>query len=314
MSALQLTNLTPRAATIGIAATGVAYGFATFFARTLTEAGLSPITVAFARFALVGVVLIPFLRLERHVRAATIWGLASGATMAMGWIAYVEGIERGDVALAGVAYMTYPLFTLAALAVVFGHRLNVRQVSGGVAVLGAAVMALSAGASGGGLPLLTFAAPATFGFSTAVLTERLGPLAPAERLASVAIGASVALMPFLLRLPIDQVAPPGIGSWAAVVGLGVGAALIPMMVYSAAAPIVGAARSSVAGATELPTVLIIGGVLFGETLTAHHLAAAALIGVAIMITPVGRSSHVLPDNDEPDADPWTESQVETRFA
>jgi drug/metabolite transporter (DMT)-like permease len=203
---------------------------------------------------------------------------------------------------------------LVALALVFGHRLNIRQIVGGFAVLGAAVMALAAGSSGGGLPLITFAAPATFGFSTAVLTERLWPLAPAERLASVAIGASVALMPFMLQLPMNQVTPPGIGSWAAVIGLGIGAALIPMMVYSAAAPIVGAARSSVAGATELPTVLIIGGLLFGETLTIHHLAAAALIGVAIMITPVGRSSHVLPDVDDADDAPRREPKAKSSYA
>lgn len=293
-----LSTLTPAAATGAIAATGVAYGFATFFARRLTDAGLAPTSVAFARFALVAVVLAPCLRLGRADRRATTWGLFSGAVMSIGWIAYIDGIEHGDVALAGVVYMTYPLFVLLSLAVVFRHRLGGRQIAGGVAVLVAAAVALSADAGGGGLPLSTIAAPATFGFSIAVLTERLGSLRPAERLSSVATGASLALLPFVLLLPGDEVTPAGAGGWAALVGLGVVAALVPMLIYSAAAPVVGAARSSVAGATELPTVLVIGALIFGEQLTAHHLVAALLVGLAILITPVTRGTHVLPDEDD----------------
>jgi drug/metabolite transporter (DMT)-like permease len=298
MSGPRRNELQATTATLAIAATGVAYGFTTFFARRLTEVGLAPATVAFSRFALVALVLAPSLWSRNLERRAITWGFASGAAMSVGWIAYVAGIEQGDVALAGVAYMTYPLFTLLSLAVCFGHRLGARQVLGGLAVVGAAALALRAGSSGGGLPLVTFAAPATFGFATAVLTERLTPLRPTERLATVATGASLALVPIVGRLPVDAVVPPDTGTWVEIIGLGVGAALIPMLVYSVAAPVVGAARSAVAGATELPTVLIIGGLLFGETLTGAHLAAAGLIGVAILVTPVTRSTHVLPDHDD----------------
>lgn len=293
-----LSALTPAAATWAIASTGVAYGFATFFARRLTDAGLAPASVAFARFGLVALVLAPCLRLGRSDRRATAWGLLSGAVMSIGWIAYVDGIEQGDVALAGVAYMTYPLFALLSLAVVFRHRLTARQIAGGVAVLAAAAIALSADADGAGLPASTLAAPATFGFSIAVLTERLGSLSPPERLSAVAVGASLALAPFVFFLPLGEVAPTETLDWAALAGLGVGAALVPMLVYSVAAPVVGAARSSVAGATELPTVFIIGALIFGEQLTAHHVVAALLIGLAIFVTPTTRGTHVLPDRDE----------------
>jgi len=298
----------PAAATGAIAATGVAYGFAALFARRLTDSGLSPVSVAFFRFALVALVLLPWFPTRRSARRAVVWGVASGAVMSLGWIAYVDGIARGDAALAGVAYMTYPLFSLVALAVIFRHRLNGRQVAGGLAVLAAAAVALSADAAGGGLPVTTLVAPATFGFSIAVLTERLGTLTPPERLSTVAFGASMALLPFVLVLPADAVVPGGAGDWARVLGLAVGAALVPMLVYSAAAPVIGAARSAVAGGTELPTVLLIGAVVLDEVLTTRHLLAALLVGVAIVLTPVTRGSHVLPDTDDVDplAPAWSD--------
>ncbi|MEM7142035.1 MAG: DMT family transporter [Actinomycetota bacterium] len=300
MTRRSLPTFSSTGGTVAIAFVGVAYAFGTFFARRLTDAGLSPTTVAFARFALVAVVLAPCLRRAARHRRALVWGLTSGAVMALGWIAYVDGIGSGDVALVGVAYMTYPLFTLVMLAVVFGRRPTARQIGGGLLVLGAAFVALSAESSGGGVPLITFAAPATFGFSLAVLTERLEVLAPSERLASAAVGAALTLLPFVGRLPADGVVPSSVSQWAWVVGLGVGAALVPMLIYAAAAPVLGAARSAVAGATELPMVFLIGGVVFGEVLTGRHLAAAGLVMVAIVVSSSGRTPHVLPDGDEPE--------------
>jgi drug/metabolite transporter (DMT)-like permease len=292
--------LTPINATLLIALTGVAYAFATYFARSLTDGGVSARTVAFAPVALIAVVLAPWLTVERHARRATIWGICSGGVMAAGWVAYVEGIGSGDVALAGIAYMTYPLFTLAALGVLFRQRPAARQVIGGLLVLGAAAVALFGAASGDGLPLITFAAPATFGASIAILTERLTVLAPAQRLASVATGAVLALLPFVLTQPGAGALPTDAAQWAWIVGLAIGAALIPMLCYATAAPIIGAARAAVAGATELPTVFIIGGVVFGERITVSHLIAAALVGIAIVIMPANRAGHVLPDDELPD--------------
>ncbi|MDW3213319.1 MAG: DMT family transporter [Ilumatobacteraceae bacterium] len=302
-------RLSQTTATIVIGLTGVAYAFATFFARRLTDGGVSALTVAFARFALIAVVLAPWLALGRDDRRATLWGAASGAVMALGWVAYVEGIGSGDVALAGIAYMTYPLFTLAALALVFHHRPSGRQVAGGALVLAAAAVALFGAASGGGLPLITFLAPATFGASIAILTERLAGLRPAQRLASVAAGAVTALSPFVVSQPLEGALPKGAGQWAAILGLAIGAALVPMLCYATAAPVIGAARSAVAGATELPTVFIIGGLVFGERITTGHLVAAALVALAIVIMPSSRTAHVLPNQGSDDMDRTSASCV-----
>ena len=287
---------TSRTATASVAGVSIAYAFAAYFARRLTSDGLSSATVAFARFALIAVVLVPFVRLDREHRTASAWGLGSGAAMGVGWIAYVHAVESGAVAAAGVVYMTYPLFTVAALAAVFRMRPTFRQLAGGVLVVLGAVVALGGGA-GGGLPLVAFLAPATFGFSIAVLTERLAGLDPFERLGSVATGASISLVPVVLALPVDEVVPASAVSWLWIVGLGIGCALLPMLLYAACAPTLGAARSAVAGAAELPTVFVIGAVFFGEGIRLEHLLAAGIIAAAIAVTPTTRTPHVQPDVD-----------------
>lgn len=292
---VRLWQPTTTVATLAIVGTGFAYAFTAFFARRLTDAGLSPVSVAVARFAVIAVVLARFVRVDPPRRTATIWGLASGAAMGVGWIAYVDAIEHGTVALAGLVYMTYPVFTLLVVWLVFGGVPTVRHGLGAAMVVTGAAVALGFG--GGSIPVSAVIAPATFGFSIAVLTERLGVLDPFERLGAVALGATASLTPVLATVPGDRVLPASPSGWLWVGLLGIACALVPMLVYAAAAPRLGAGRSAVAGSAELPTVFAIGALFFGEAVTLDHLLGAAIIAAAIAVTPSTRATHVLPDED-----------------
>lgn len=280
----------PVLATVAIIGTAVAYGAASFFVRRLTDSGMPAETVALARFAITALVLGRFIRLDPPHRGATAWGLGSGAAMALGWIAFVRAVEGGSVATAGVVYMTYPLFAMLALAVLFAVRPSPRQVGGGVLVVVGAAAALG---PAGGIPWISIAAPATFGIATAVLTERLTTLDPFERLGSVAAGATAALLPIVaLRAPHEML-PSQLDEWMWIVALGVGSALVPMLVYAAAAPRVGAARASVAGSVELPVMIGIGLVL-GETVTAGHVVGTIAICAAVVTATATRPAHAIP--------------------
>lgn len=288
----RLRTWTPTAgpATLAIIGTTLAYAGASFFVRRLTDAGIAPVTVAVARFAITAIVLGRFIRLDRPYRTATAWGLGSGAAMALGWIAYVRAVEAGSVATAGVVYMTYPLFAMLGLALLFRVRPSALQVVGGVLVVAGAAVALGPTAA---VPWISIAAPATFGIATAVLTERLTPLDPFERLGSVATGATVALLPILSLQSTEHVFPATVDAWAWIVGLGVGSALLPMLVYAAAAPQVGAARASVAGSVELPIVLAIG-FLLGEAITTGQVVGTLAICAAVIATSATRPAHAIP--------------------
>lgn len=285
-----------RVATLAIVGTSFAYASTTIFVRQLTDSGMAVVAVAFFRFALTALVLARFVNVEPAKRSATSWGLLSGVVMGAGWIVYVRTIDTADVAVAGVVQMTYPLFALVVAWLCFAVRPTPRSIASAALVVVAAAVGLGV-VAGAGLSPLLFAAPASFGFSVAVLTERLGPLDPFERLASVTVGASLAMSPLLLTLRLDQVVPTSIGAVGWVVAIGAISALVPMTFYAAAAPVIGTARTAAAGAFELPTMFLIGAVLFGEAIHLRHLTAAAIIVAAIALTRSARSTHVVPDAD-----------------
>lgn len=298
----RLRGWTPRppAATAAIIGVAIAMAGAAFLARRLTDAGIAPSTVSFARYAMTALLLGRFLRLDRRRRRATLWGLGSGAALGTGWIAYVRAIEVGSVSSAGVVYMTYPLFALVATWSLFRVRAEPRQVVGGVLVLGAAVIGLGLD---GDVPWVALVAPATFGTSIAILTERLGTLDPFERLAAVAGGATVALAPIILMEDRTAVVPGTLSTWLWMACLVLGAATIPMLVYACAAPQIGAGRAAIAGSVELPMVFVVG-LILGETISGGQLVAAVLIGLAITISSTTRPAYAIPGEDlHRDAEP-----------
>lgn len=265
----------------------VMYSFVAFFARRLSDAGLAPASVALHRYLLTAIIMVGFVRLDREVRGATLWGLGSGVAMGVGWMAYAQAVATIDVAAVSLVYMTYPLFAMAGARVLFGVVPARRSLIGGALIVVAAGIVLSPSSIGGGSgPLLVAAiAPLTFGVSIAVLTERLGPLDAFERIGAVTTGAVLGLAVPVLRLPVDEVVPSGASEWTLTIGMGIVATLVPMTLYAIAAPSVGAARSAMTGAVELPVLFLIAAVAFGESLTVARLLAGALIVGAIGLTP-----------------------------
>jgi len=260
-------------------------GLASIFVRQLDDAGLSPASLAFFRYAFTAMVLLPFVNLSPRLRLSTLWGLLGGAVLGIGWVSYAHTLSRIDLGTNGVAYMTFPIFSLAASRVVFGRPIDRRALAGAALVVAAATFALQPGSAPGITPVLLLA-PAAFGFSISILTERLGPLDPFERLSAVALGASAGLAPVVLSLPAGEVLPSTLPNWGWLIGLGVVCGLVPMWIYGAAAPRVGGARTSAAGAIELPTMFVVGLVVFGEEIRFEHVVAGALIMMSIIITPV----------------------------
>lgn len=285
---LDRVRLGPRTATAMVALGAILFALVTWFARGLTEAGIASPAVAFYRYLLTALVMLPFLRLGRDKRATTVWALAAGLAMGLGWIAYVEAIEDVAVSTVGVVYMSYPLFTLLAAWLVFRHLPTRRSVLGGLMVLVAAGIALSPAAvdpEDTAKLVYALAAPLSFGFAISVLTERLLPLHPFERMAGVAVGAVTGLAPLVLLLPSAEVLASDGSDWLLILGIGIGTALVPQLAYSTAAPFIGPARTAMAGAIELPTIFVIGWLAFGEGIGWPHLVAGALVVGAVVVTP-----------------------------
>jgi len=281
----------PGTATALVASTSLLMGSVPVFARELTDAGLSPVSVSFYRNLVGTLLLAGLLRFDAEKRAATLWALATGLLMGLGWTAYVRAVEVVPVSTAGVIYMSYPMFAIVLARVVFGRRATTRALAAGMIVLGASVVALGAEIDGrdSEVLLLAFAAPVSFGFAIAVLTERLATLRPIERVAPIAAGSTTGLLPLMLAQGRAESIPADLTTWCLALGIAVFTGIGPQWIYSAAAPHVGAARAAVAGATELPMMFLVGLVWFGESLTFEQGIAGVLVLVAILLVPSRQS-------------------------
>ncbi len=267
------------------------FGLVPYFARELSAAGIAAPAIAFFRYVLTAVALCPFLALARGQLTTTLWGIAAGASMGVGWVGYVKALETVPVATAGVLYMTYPIFTLLVSWLWFGNRPVPRAMLAGALVFGAAVVAMLPGMDGLRLDpalILALAAPCSFGISINILTEKLVKIAPIARIACVTLGSVIGLLPLVLPLEARQVFPSDAGHWWLILGLAIATALVPQLLYTVCAPRIGAVKSAVAGSIELPTMFFVGWLAFAEAVTPVHMLAGGMVLAAILLTPARR--------------------------
>lgn len=274
--------------TLMVGFSAVLFGLIPFFARNLLEAGLAPPAIAFYRYMISAVALLPFLRLRGTAGRASLWAYGAGFCVGLGWVGYVIALGKLPVAVAGVLYMTYPLFTLLIGWAMFALRPSPRAMLGAAMILAAAALAARAGTGGAVTPaavVLALAAPLAFGLSINVLSERLGALRPFSRMSAFALGSSTGLVPLILTYPAAQVIPAEPRVWLEVAGLGLFAALVPQFIYTTYVPRIGGARSAALGAIELPTMFLVGYLAFGESVDLRAALAGALVLTAIVLTP-----------------------------
>ncbi|MEO0750779.1 MAG: DMT family transporter [Pseudomonadota bacterium] len=273
-------------AAAGVLLASIAFGLVPYFSRGLTESGLAPQAVAFYRYMLTALLLLPILaRNLRHWREI-LWGLVAGMTMGLGWIGYVSALETIPASTVGVLYMTYPVFTVVIAWVLFADPPTRRALlASGLIVLAAFVAGGPAAVARGDIPalLLSLAAPFGFGVGICVLVHRLSRIEPLARIASVALGATLGILPLIAGSSAAEVVPGDRETWVLVAGIALIAALVPQLIYTVCSPIIGTSRSAVFGSVELPTMFAVGVFAFGEELTAPQIVGCVLILSAILL-------------------------------
>lgn len=265
------------------------FGTIPYFAKSLTDSGMAAYAVAFYRYGLSALVLFPLLlRLPAAQLRTAFWGIFSGVSVGLGWIGFVSALKTVPVSTVGVLYMTYPVFTLLIGWIWFRDTPSKRGATGALMVIMAALIASSPAAiDPRHLPamLISLSAPISFGFAINVLIHKLASISPIVRVASFSVGASISLLPLLILSVPNTVLPQNAGEWQLIAGLALGTALLPQLLYTSFAPMIGAARSSVAGSVELPTMFFIGWYALGEKIGLAQWLACLLITLAILLTP-----------------------------
>ena len=286
--ATALPEIDTRLATILVVLAAIGFGTVPFFAKELSAAGLPAHVIALSRYALTAVVLLPLLRFRNGLWRATLWGIATGVALGLGWIGYVKALDHVPVSVAGVLYMTYPIFTLAIAWVFFREAPGKRALIAALMILAAAMLAMApAAVSPEQLPalLLSLTAPLAFGVGINVLTRLLIVLKPLSRMARVTLGSVIGLAPLMAGSDIAAVSQLVFSNIWLVAGLALATALIPQLIYTINAPIIGSARTAMAGSIELPTMFIVGWLAFAEPAGILQLIAGAMVVASIAITP-----------------------------
>ena len=287
-TAARFESIGAQSATLIIIFAAICFGLAPWFAKSLTNGGIASVAIAFYRFLTSALVLLLFLNVSRERRRSTLWAMTSGLAIGLGWIGYVEALKGAPVSIVGVVYMTYPFFTLLIAWCWLGQSLTVRSVGAGLLVLAAASMALSPSLSAPSelrTLLLAFSAPLSFGFAICVLTGKLTGLTPLERAAGVSLGAALGLLPLIVSLDARAVVPVQLADWGLVLGISVVTALLPNVLFAVAAPLVGPARTAMAGSMELPTMFVVGWLVFDEQIGVVRILAGILVIAAVLMTP-----------------------------
>jgi len=271
------------------------FGTVPFFAVSLTKAGLAPHGIAFYRYLIAAVVFLPALWQARAQWRILMWGLMAGAMMGAGWIGYVEALKLAPVSTVGVIYMTYPVFTLLVGWLVFRDIPSARGLLAAAIVVVAAVLASAPAAVGAGQAkalIFALAAPLGFGLAINVLVHRLVEVAPLARVGSVSLGAMLGILPLILMSSRNEMIPADPAYWWLIVGIALGSALVPQMLYTVFAPRIGAGRTAMAGSIELPTMFAIGWFAFGEQIGVAQWLACGLIVLAIVMVPARATRNV----------------------
>ena len=275
-------------ATLAVIAASVGFGLVPYFARTLTAEGMAPHAIAFFRYAFAAIVLLPFVWRARSQWAALVWGLVAGIGMGVGWIGYVRAVEIVPVSTAGILYMTYPVFTLLIAWLMFGDVPGRRPILASLMIVAAAALASAPDTiTADQVPalVLSLAAPLGFGFGINVLVHKLTALKPVVRIACVSLGSVLGLLPLMVTTPVAALFPVSASGWWLVAGIAFGSALVPQLLYTVAAPVIGTARTAIAGSFELPTMFLVGWFAFGEPIGGVQWIACVIVISAIALTP-----------------------------
>lgn len=274
-------------AVVGVLFASVCFGLVPYFSRGLTEQGVAPFAVAFYRYIVPAVLLLPVLVVHRTAWREICWGLAVGVVMGLGWIGYVTALKTLPASTVGVLYMTYPVFTLIIAWALFADTPTRRAfLASGLIILAAIIAGSPASVPVEHIPtlLISLAAPFGFGFGISVLVHRLSRIAPLARIASVSLGSVLGLLPLMLNADVSTLFPEGQSDWVLIIGIGLVTALVPQLVYTICSPLIGASQTAVVGSIELPTMFAVGFFAFGEAITTAQAIACALVIGAIAIT------------------------------
>jgi drug/metabolite transporter (DMT)-like permease len=275
----------------------VLWGLIGLFSRTILDAGLGALEIAFWRAVLAGGAFAVHALLAGRARVRSIGDVGALAAFALVGVtlfyaALNLAIDAGGVSLAFVLLYTAPAFVAVLAWPLLGERLTRRKAA--LVALAVAGVVLVAQAGGGGVR----ATPAALGWG---LTAGASYAAyylfgkwVLHRYAPVTIFAVVLPLGALGLLPFVEFAPKDPVVWAWLMALGLVSTYLAYLVYYTGLRATEASRAVLVATVEPVVAAAIAAVAFGERLGWIGWAGAALILTAAALAAVPRRRRAGP--------------------
>ena len=265
----------------------IGFGLMPLFARIAYAEDMPPLSLLAWRFGIASLCLLPFAGRMIAARHDTLITTAAGAGYMGINLFYFLALQHLTVALTVLILFTYPLFVILIGALFFREKLTWPTAGAALLVLIAASLILAPAGLGDDVNWLAvgmaFIPPFGYAIFVHVAAKRLSSIAIPIRLGGVFLGGLLAMLTLSLIMDGRIAMPASASGWGAAIGLALVSTVGALGLLLFGAPIAGAERTGIAGASELVTALAVGALAYNEVLEPMMLMGAALIVGAIML-------------------------------
>ena len=278
---------------------GVCWGCISLFSVPLASLGLAPLQIATVRSGIAAVLLGAILAVSNRgalrIRLRDVWMfVGSGvASIALFNVCYFACISECGAGLAAILLYTAPFFVVVMSAIFFSERLTPVKIAALAVAFGGCLLVCGIGPLGGALPAWGIAVGLGSGIGYALYSifGRFALRAGYGQWTLIFwtfVFSALATAPFAHVGEIAAIAVSSPRAMALMVGLAAVSTLAPFALYTTGLAHMETGRASIMAFVEPAVALVVGVVVFGETLSATNVVGIALIAAAVVMLGVRR--------------------------
>lgn len=274
----------------------ILFGTNPLFALPLYQRGMSTYNVLFYRFLFAAILLggfMMFFRKSFRLKSNQLFpAVFSGILLAFTCLFLFLSFWVMDAGIAATLLFIYPLIVALLMSVFFHEKMHWTMWIGLFLALGGIALLYKPNGSGkfslAGLGCALLSAFVYAGYIVNIRQSALREL-PSVTMTFYAMVFGLPVFLFFLRGGTDLVLPPDWLGWGCVIGLAVCPALLSFLLLAVSVHCIGPTMTSVIGAFEPLTSILIGILIFGEVLNTLQSIGIVFILAAVTLAVAGMS-------------------------
>lgn len=275
----------------------VTYGMNPFFGIPLYREGMQPLSVLFYRFFFATILMVCIMRIQkapfRLPVKCLVHTVAGGIFLALTCLFWFMTFQIMDSGIAATLLYIYPVMVALMMFFLYKERLSVFTVSGMILAAAGVVLLCQPGSNANvnvrGIIYIMLSAFTYAVYIVGVKKSRLRELPP-QTMTFYTIMFAIPVFLIPLRMGADLQMIPSWSAFGNLAGLAFFTSLLSFLFTAVAIRYIGPTLTSVLGALEPVTAVLIGIFFFGETITLKIFAGIIMIIFAVTVVICGKVS------------------------